>query len=85
MDICLRPLVSDDEPFLWEALYHALYVPPGGTPFPANFVAGLNSRATSNGRVSTPMTLASSHSLAENRSAQRGFVAGQESTEATAS
>lgn len=25
----LRPLTPDDEPFLWEMLYHAIYVPAG--------------------------------------------------------
>jgi ribosomal protein S18 acetylase RimI-like enzyme len=34
MKIELRPLLPSDEPFLWEMLYLALYVPPGGTPFP---------------------------------------------------
>jgi len=28
----IRPLVADDEPFLWTALYHALHVPPGADP-----------------------------------------------------
>jgi ribosomal protein S18 acetylase RimI-like enzyme len=30
----IRPIVSDDEPFLWEMLYQALYVPEGNPPFP---------------------------------------------------
>ena len=34
MTITLRPLVPADEPFLWEMLYQALYVLPGGIPFP---------------------------------------------------
>jgi ribosomal protein S18 acetylase RimI-like enzyme len=34
MKIELRSLLPTDEPFLWEMLYLALYVPPGGTPFP---------------------------------------------------
>ena len=34
MDIDLRPLTLSDQPFLWEMLYQALYVPPGGPPFP---------------------------------------------------
>ena len=34
MNITFRPLTPADEPFLWEMLYQALYVPPGGTPFP---------------------------------------------------
>jgi ribosomal protein S18 acetylase RimI-like enzyme len=33
MNIDLRPLVPSDEPFLWEMLYQALYVPPGQPPF----------------------------------------------------
>ena len=31
-DLSIRPLTPADEPFLWEALYHAVYVPPGGSP-----------------------------------------------------
>ena len=34
----IRPLVKSDEPFLWELLYHALYVPPGQEPFPKEIV-----------------------------------------------
>jgi ribosomal protein S18 acetylase RimI-like enzyme len=34
MNIVLRPIVVADEPFLWEMLYQALYVPPDGPPFP---------------------------------------------------
>jgi ribosomal protein S18 acetylase RimI-like enzyme len=30
----IRPLIQTDEQFLWEMLYQALYVPPGGAPFP---------------------------------------------------
>lgn len=33
-----RPLASADEPFLWEMLYQALYVPPGAPPFPPEVV-----------------------------------------------
>jgi ribosomal protein S18 acetylase RimI-like enzyme len=33
-DIQLHPLRSSDEPFLWEMLYLALYVPEGRSPFP---------------------------------------------------
>jgi tRNA-Thr(GGU) m(6)t(6)A37 methyltransferase TsaA len=33
-DIHLRPLITSDEPFLWEMLYQALYVPEGQPPFP---------------------------------------------------
>jgi GNAT superfamily N-acetyltransferase len=32
--ISLRPIVLSDEPFLWEMLYLALYVPEGKPPFP---------------------------------------------------
>jgi ribosomal protein S18 acetylase RimI-like enzyme len=28
----IRPITPADEPFLWEALYHAIYVAPGDTP-----------------------------------------------------
>ena len=34
MDIDLCPLLPSDEPFLWEMLYLALYVPAGQPPFP---------------------------------------------------
>ena len=34
MNIEFRPLLPSDEPFLWEMLYLALYVPPGNEPFP---------------------------------------------------
>jgi hypothetical protein len=30
----LRRAVASDEPFLWEMLYLALFVPPGGLPLP---------------------------------------------------
>lgn len=30
----IRSLAQTDEPFLWEMLYHALYVPAGQEPFP---------------------------------------------------
>lgn len=30
----IRPAARADEPFLWEMLYHALYVPEGYAPFP---------------------------------------------------
>ena len=33
MTVVIRPLTLNDEPFLWEMLYQALYVPPGQTPF----------------------------------------------------
>jgi ribosomal protein S18 acetylase RimI-like enzyme len=32
-DIRLQPLQNSDEPFLWEMLYRALYVPEGKPPF----------------------------------------------------
>ena len=28
----IRPITPADEPFLWEALYHAIYVAPGDVP-----------------------------------------------------
>jgi ribosomal protein S18 acetylase RimI-like enzyme len=34
----IRRLTVDDEPFLWEMLYHALYVPAGQEPFPKEIV-----------------------------------------------
>jgi ribosomal protein S18 acetylase RimI-like enzyme len=34
----IRRLTNEDEPFLWEMLYHALYVPEGRDPFPADIV-----------------------------------------------
>lgn len=34
----IRPLSPEDEPFLWEMLYQALYVPEGGEPFPRDTV-----------------------------------------------
>jgi ribosomal protein S18 acetylase RimI-like enzyme len=37
--IALRPLTLSDEPFLWEMLYQALYVPPGHPPFPPEIVS----------------------------------------------
>ena len=32
MPIDLRPLTSSDQSFLWEMLYHAIYVPAGAEP-----------------------------------------------------
>ena len=32
-EIDLRPLLPSGQPFLWEMLYQALFVPPGGAPF----------------------------------------------------
>ncbi len=34
MNYIIRPLASTDEPFLWEMLYQALYVPEGQTALP---------------------------------------------------
>jgi hypothetical protein len=34
----ILPLTKVDEPFLWEMLYHALYVPEGNPPFPKDIV-----------------------------------------------
>jgi len=39
MNIDLRPLLPSDQPFLWEMLYQALYVPPGGAPFARSILA----------------------------------------------
>lgn len=36
--ITIRPLTSEDQPFLWEMLYQALYVPEGNEPFPRDIV-----------------------------------------------
>lgn len=38
MTIALRTLTLRDEPFLWEMLYHALYVPTGQPPFPREII-----------------------------------------------
>jgi len=38
MTITLRLLTPADEPFLWEMLYYALYVPEGQPPFPPEIV-----------------------------------------------
>ena len=29
IDMLIRPLTFDDEPFVWKALYYAIHVPPG--------------------------------------------------------
>jgi ribosomal protein S18 acetylase RimI-like enzyme len=34
----IRPLIEADQPFLWEMLYQALYVPPGDPPLPRDVV-----------------------------------------------
>ena len=38
MRYSIRPLSNEDEPFLWEMLYQALYVPAGEPPFPPEIV-----------------------------------------------
>ncbi|WP_420456876.1 GNAT family N-acetyltransferase [Rubrivirga sp.] len=38
MEPHVRLATPGDEPFLWTALYHALHVPPGAEPFPAEAV-----------------------------------------------
>jgi ribosomal protein S18 acetylase RimI-like enzyme len=49
LDYLIRPATSSDEPFLWEMLYQAIFVPPGTEPPPreildtpelARYVAG---------------------------------------------
>ncbi|MEW6210944.1 MAG: GNAT family N-acetyltransferase [Acidobacteriota bacterium] len=37
-NITIRPLTPEDQSFLWEMLYEALYVPEGGEPFPRSIV-----------------------------------------------
>lgn len=34
----IRPAVATDEPFLFEMLYEALFVPPGTEPFPSSIL-----------------------------------------------
>ena len=36
--VIIRALTPSDEPFLWEMLYQAIYVPPGFAPFPREVV-----------------------------------------------
>lgn len=38
MECIIRPLVSEDETFLWEMLYQALYVPEGQTALPREVI-----------------------------------------------
>jgi ribosomal protein S18 acetylase RimI-like enzyme len=38
LNITIRPLTAADEPFLWEMLYQALYVPEGAEPLPRDIV-----------------------------------------------
>jgi ribosomal protein S18 acetylase RimI-like enzyme len=37
-DYFIRPITSNDESFLWEMLYYALYVPPRQEPFPKEII-----------------------------------------------
>lgn len=36
--ICIRTAQKEDEPFLWDMLYHSLFVPPGHEPYPRDIV-----------------------------------------------
>ena len=38
MDCIIRPLVLEDETFLWEMLYQALYIPEGQTALPREVI-----------------------------------------------
>lgn len=38
LPVTVRPATLTDEPFLWEMLYQALYVPEGQLPFPRDIV-----------------------------------------------
>ena len=38
MDCRIRLVTPEDEPFLWEMLYLAVFVPPGGPPLPREIV-----------------------------------------------
>ena len=38
LEIRLVPIKDSDEPFLWEMLYQALYVPEGQPPFPRDIL-----------------------------------------------
>ncbi len=38
MSISFREIENSDEPFLWEMLYQALYVPDGEAPFPREII-----------------------------------------------
>jgi ribosomal protein S18 acetylase RimI-like enzyme len=39
LNVPIRPLTPADEPFLWEMLYQALFVPPGEEPFPRDILS----------------------------------------------
>jgi ribosomal protein S18 acetylase RimI-like enzyme len=38
MHVIIRPLTKSDEPFLWDMLYQAIYVPQGQTPPPREII-----------------------------------------------
>lgn len=38
MKLTIRPILLADEPFLWEMLYQALYVPQGAALFPRDII-----------------------------------------------
>ncbi len=38
MSYAIRPLIPSDEPFLWEMLYQALFVPPGTEALPKGII-----------------------------------------------
>lgn len=38
MNCTTRLILQPDEPFLWDMLYHALYVPEGEAPLPRNII-----------------------------------------------
>jgi ribosomal protein S18 acetylase RimI-like enzyme len=38
----IRPLTAADEPFIWEAVYHAIFVPAGESPPPRSILADPN-------------------------------------------
>src|SRR5437870_4592729 len=38
INVIIREASASDEPFLWEMLYHSLYVPDGRTPFERNIL-----------------------------------------------
>jgi GNAT superfamily N-acetyltransferase len=58
-----RPLVAADEPFLWEMLYEAIYVPPGASPLPMDILSTpeLARYAAGFGRPGDLGVLASNH------------------------
>jgi ribosomal protein S18 acetylase RimI-like enzyme len=36
--VIIRTITQQDEPFLWEMLYQAIFVPPGAAPFPREII-----------------------------------------------